>query len=144
MLGNMISAFGWCTGRPRSSTGEGPVASSFRIFPHPPAIRWTPLIVGYYEGDKLMFASKVRTGFVPRLRREVWHKLKVLEVAACPFVNLPRRNELSFRSPVKNEELGLAQAAISCADRLHKWTPEGHLRHSISLRCEMIKVEREA
>jgi hypothetical protein len=34
------------------------------------------LIVGYYEGDKLMFASKVRDGFVPRLRREVWAKLK--------------------------------------------------------------------
>ena len=30
------------------------------------------LIVGYYEGDKLMFASKVRNGFVTRLRREVW------------------------------------------------------------------------
>jgi hypothetical protein len=29
------------------------------------------LIVGYYEGDKLIFASKVRNGFVPRLRREV-------------------------------------------------------------------------
>ena len=34
------------------------------------------LIVGYYEGDKLLFASKVRNGFVPRLRREVWAKLK--------------------------------------------------------------------
>ena len=29
------------------------------------------LIVRYYEGDKLKFASKVRTGSVPRLRREV-------------------------------------------------------------------------
>ena len=28
------------------------------------------LIVGSYQGDKLMFASKVRNGFVPRLRRE--------------------------------------------------------------------------
>jgi ATP-dependent DNA ligase len=39
------------------------------------------VIVGYYEGDKLMFASKVRNGFVPRLRRDVWQKLKRLEIA---------------------------------------------------------------
>jgi hypothetical protein len=46
-----------------------------------------------------MFASKVRTGFVPRLRREVWQKLKVFEIAACPFVNLPGRSELSLAHP---------------------------------------------
>jgi DNA ligase D-like protein (predicted ligase) len=40
------------------------------------------LIVGYYEGDKLMFASKVRNGFVPRLWREVWAKLKHLQTVA--------------------------------------------------------------
>jgi len=36
------------------------------------------MIVGYYEGDKLMYAVKVRNGFVPRLRREVWERLKLL------------------------------------------------------------------
>lgn len=49
------------------------------------------LIVGYYEGDKLMFANKVRNGFVPRLRREVWAKLKHLQTDACPFANLPEK-----------------------------------------------------
>jgi hypothetical protein len=34
------------------------------------------LIVVYYEIDKFIFVSKVRNGFVPRLRREVWSKLK--------------------------------------------------------------------
>ena len=34
------------------------------------------VIVGYYDGEKLIFAAKVRNGFVPRLRREVWQKLK--------------------------------------------------------------------
>ena len=46
------------------------------------------LIVGYYQGDKLMFASKVRNGFVPRLRREVWRKRKEFETATYPFANL--------------------------------------------------------
>jgi bifunctional non-homologous end joining protein LigD len=56
------------------------------------------LIVGYYEGDKLMFASKVRNGFVPRLRRELWAKLKRLQTDACPFGNCQRRNGPSGRS----------------------------------------------
>jgi DNA ligase D-like protein (predicted ligase) len=62
------------------------------------------VIVGYYDGDKLIYAAKVRNGFVPRLRRDVWQKLKGLEIATCSFANLPenkRTHALSFRSPVK-------------------------------------------
>lgn len=53
-------------------------------------------IVGYYEGDKLMFVSKVRNGFVPRLRREVWSKLKHLRTATCPFANLPEEKRTQW------------------------------------------------
>jgi bifunctional non-homologous end joining protein LigD len=56
------------------------------------------LIVGYYEGDKLIFVSKVRNGFVPRLRREVWANLKHLQTDACPFTNLPEKNARSGHS----------------------------------------------
>jgi hypothetical protein len=54
------------------------------------------VIVGYYEGDQLLYAAKVRNGFVPRLRREVWQKLKVLEIASCPFVNLPEKKRTQW------------------------------------------------
>ena len=65
--------------------------------------RYTPdnpldaLIVGYYEGNKLLFASKVRNGFVPRLRRAVWAKLKHLQSDTCPFANCRRKSVLSGR-----------------------------------------------
>jgi ATP-dependent DNA ligase len=49
------------------------------------------VIGGYYEGDQLLYAAKVRNGFVPRLRRELWHKLKGLEIADCPFANLEKK-----------------------------------------------------
>ncbi|MCE3242412.1 MAG: dependent ligase, partial [Deltaproteobacteria bacterium] len=49
------------------------------------------VIVGHYDGDKLIYAAKVRNGFVPRLRRDVWQKLKGLEIASCPFANLPEK-----------------------------------------------------
>ena len=89
------------------------------------------LIVGYYDGDKLIYAGKVRNGFVPRLRREVWQKLKRLVIASCPFANLPEKKRTQFsltREEMKNciwlkPEL-VAQIEFT------EWTPDGHLRHS--------------
>jgi DNA ligase D-like protein (predicted ligase) len=89
------------------------------------------LIVGYYEGDKLIFASKVRNGFVPRLRREVWAKLKHLQTHACPLANLPEKKRTQWaltREEMKNcvwlEPQLVPQVEFT------EWTPDGHLRHS--------------
>ena len=59
------------------------------------------LIVGYYEGDKLQFASKVRNGFVTRLRREVWSKLKHLQSDTCPLANLPEKKRRQWALSLK-------------------------------------------
>ena len=66
-------------------------AQAFVIGGYTPDNPLDALIVGYYEGDKLMFASKVLNGFVPRLRRDMWAKLKHLQTDACPFANPPRK-----------------------------------------------------
>jgi DNA ligase D-like protein (predicted ligase) len=109
------------------------------------------VIVGYYEGDKLLYAAKVRNGFVPRLRREVWQRLKGLEIAACPFANLPEKKRTQWsltREEMKNciwlkPEL-VAQIEFT------EWTPDGHLRHSkfVGLRDDkdprcIVKEERQ-
>jgi DNA ligase D-like protein (predicted ligase) len=49
------------------------------------------LIVGHYEGSELKFVAKVRNGFVPHVRREVFQRLRGLTSAKCPFVNLPEK-----------------------------------------------------
>jgi hypothetical protein len=49
------------------------------------------LIVGYYEGERLLYAAKVRNGFVPLVRREVASRFKGLKIDTCPFANLPDR-----------------------------------------------------
>ena len=46
------------------------------------------LIVGYYAAGKLYYVGKVRNGFVPQVRREVYKKFKGLEIKTCPFTNL--------------------------------------------------------
>jgi len=49
------------------------------------------LIVGFYRGKDLIFSSRVRAGFVPATRRDVFAKIKGLKIAKCPFVNLPEK-----------------------------------------------------
>jgi ATP-dependent DNA ligase len=85
------------------------------------------LIVGYYEDDKLMFASKVRNGFVPRLRREVWGQLKHLQTDTCPFANLPEKKRTQWaltREEMKNC-IWLKPKLVAQVE----YTEFGHLRH---------------
>jgi len=48
------------------------------------------IIVGVYRGKDLYFSSRVRAGFTPVTRRQVYQKIHKLETDRCPFVNLPQ------------------------------------------------------
>ena len=48
----------------------------FVIGGYTPGNPFDALIVGYYEGERLLYAAKVRNGFVPQLRREVASKVQ--------------------------------------------------------------------
>ena len=63
------------------------------------------LIVGYYEGDKLMYVARTRNGFVPASRRQVFSKLKHLVTPACPFVNLPETRRSRFGEELNAEKM---------------------------------------
>ena len=54
------------------------------------------IIVGYYQDGTLLYAGKVRNGFVPHTRRAVAAKLRGLEIATCPFANLPERKRTQW------------------------------------------------
>jgi DNA ligase D-like protein (predicted ligase) len=47
------------------------------------------LLVGYYDDSGLRFAGKVRAGFVPHLRREVFKALKPHHADDCPLRRSP-------------------------------------------------------
>ena len=49
------------------------------------------LVIGYYEGSKLIYAARTRNGFTPASRAELFKKLKPLEISTCPFANLPEK-----------------------------------------------------
>jgi ATP-dependent DNA ligase len=89
------------------------------------------IIVGYYQDGKLLYAAKVRNGFVSNTRREVAAKLKGLQIDACPFVNLPERKRTQWaltREEMKN--CVWVKPALVVQIEFGEWTPDGHLRHS--------------
>ena len=51
------------------------------------------IIVGYYRGKDLIYVGRVRNGFVPASRRQVFQKLRLLHIQGRPFVNLPETHK---------------------------------------------------
>ncbi|MGA8555818.1 MAG: non-homologous end-joining DNA ligase [Candidatus Acidiferrales bacterium] len=47
------------------------------------------ILVGYYEGKKLLYTAKVRNGFVPAAREAIFQHFEKLRIKKCPFANLP-------------------------------------------------------
>ena len=89
------------------------------------------IIVGDYQDGKLLYAAKVRNGFVPHTRREVAAKLKGLQIGQCPFANLPERKRTQWaltREEMKN--CVWVKPELVAQIEFGEWTPDGHLRHS--------------
>jgi bifunctional non-homologous end joining protein LigD len=42
------------------------------------------LIFGYYEGDRLIYAARTRSGFTPAIRAQLFKKFRGLEVKEMP------------------------------------------------------------
>ncbi len=89
------------------------------------------LIVGHYDGDKLMYVARTRNGFVPAFRREVFSKLKHLVTPACPFVNLPETRRSRFGEELNAEKMKKAvwlMGAACVMGRLIALIPNGARR----------------
>lgn len=66
-------------------------SQEFVIGGYTPGHPFDALIVGYYDGTALKFVAKVRNGFVPHTRREVYKRFEGLKIEKCPFANLPEK-----------------------------------------------------
>ncbi len=67
------------------------LGQEFVIGGYTPGNPFDALIVGFYRGKDLMFAGRVRAGFVAASRREVFARLKAHKRVKCPFANLPEK-----------------------------------------------------
>jgi DNA ligase D-like protein (predicted ligase) len=92
------------------------------------------LLVGYFEGDDLVFAGKVGTGLDRKLLTELRRKLDALEIPRTPFtraVGLPRDGAHWVRPEV------VVQVAFI------EWTTNDKLRHPRLLGVRSDKSARE-
>jgi ATP-dependent DNA ligase len=75
--------------------------------------------------------QRVRNGFVPHTRKEVFQRFKGLEIDACPFVNLPETKRTMWaltREEMKN--CVWLKPHLVAQIEFTEWTPDGHPRHS--------------
>jgi ATP-dependent DNA ligase len=64
----------------------------FVIAGYTPSLKnFDALVIGFYEGDRLVHADRTRSGFTPASRAELFKKIKPLEIKECPFANLPEK-----------------------------------------------------
>ena len=92
------------------------------------------LLVGYYDGDGLVFAGKIGTGFDTRLLLELRQRLDAIEMPASPFTKakgLPR-----LRAHWVRPEIVVQVAFI-------EWTVHGKLRHPRLLGVRFDKDARD-
>jgi len=73
-----------------------------------------------FDGADLNFVAKVRAGFVPHSRNEVFRRLKRLETDKCSFANLPEKRRNLGAHCRGDEKLSVARAATSGSDKLSR------------------------
>ena len=117
----------WC--KHRVSMGQEFVVGGYT----PSNLGVDALVVGYYLGKDLRYVGRVRAGFVPATRREVYEKIKHLKTDKCPFVNLPEKETGRWGQGLTAEKMKdctwLKPVTVARIDFL-EWTGADHLRHT--------------
>ena len=91
------------------------------------------LIFGYYEGNRLVYVARTRNGFTPPLRDQLFKRFRGLEIAECPFANLPEARSGRWGEALtvdKMEECSWLRPVLVAQVEFVEWTADGHLRHS--------------
>jgi bifunctional non-homologous end joining protein LigD len=91
------------------------------------------LIFGYWEGDRLMYAARMRSGFTPAVREQLHQRFRGLEISECPFANLPEARAGRWGeglTAAKMKACRWLKPVLVAQFDFVEWTPDKHLRHS--------------
>ncbi|HEY7291743.1 MAG TPA: non-homologous end-joining DNA ligase [Vicinamibacterales bacterium] len=104
------------------------------------------LVFGYYEGGRLMYVARTRSGFTPATRAELFRRFKGLEIADCPFVNLPEARSGRWGQGLTKAKMAECQwlkPVLVGQFEFLEWTPDSHLRHSKFVALRHDKAARD-
>jgi bifunctional non-homologous end joining protein LigD len=96
------------------------------------------LLVGLYQNKQLQYVAKVRNGFVPRIRNEIFPQLGKLRVGECPFTNLPEKKSSRWGEAITAEKMKKCRwvkPKLVVEVAFLEWTDGNHLRH-----CKFVAV----
>lgn len=126
----------------RVNRGQEFVVGGYLPGPH----GFDSLIVGYYSGKDLVYVARVRNGFVPALRRQVFGKIRGFVSSKMPFANLPDKHESRWGETLTAEKMKkcvwLRPEAVAQIEFL-EWTEADRLRHSKFVRLREDKDPRK-
>ena len=91
------------------------------------------LVIGYYDGGKLIYAAHTRNGFTSASRMQLFKKIKPLEIGDCPFANLPEKKAGRWGAGLtaaKMSECRWLKRELVGQFEFVEWTSDNHLRHS--------------
>jgi bifunctional non-homologous end joining protein LigD len=91
------------------------------------------LLVGVYEKRQLIFVARLKDGFVPRVREEIFAKFEKLRTDKCPFVNLPEKKGMRRGEALTAEKMKKyrwLKPKLVCRVSFVDWTDAGNLRHA--------------
>src|SRR6185436_15915518 len=91
------------------------------------------LVIGYYDGGRLLYASRTRNGFTPALRQQLFRTFRALEIPDCPFVNLPEAKSGRWGQGLTKEKMAdcrWLKPVLVGQFEFVEWTADNHLRHT--------------
>jgi DNA ligase D-like protein (predicted ligase) len=91
------------------------------------------LIFGYWDGARLVYAARTRSGFTPAVREQLHQQFRGLETPECPFANLPEVRAARWGeglTAAKMKTCRWLKPVLVGQFEFLEWTPDGHLRHS--------------
>ncbi len=94
------------------------------------------LLVGFYKGNKLTYASKVGTGFNSKLLKSLHASFQKIVIEECPFVNLPEKRGSKWGQTITASEMKFChwvKPVMVSQIKFSEWTRDDHLRHPVFL-----------
>jgi DNA ligase D-like protein (predicted ligase) len=91
------------------------------------------IVVGYYEGQQLLYVDRVRNGFTPASREALFKRFRGLDRENCPFQNLPESGKGRWGEGLTPEDMSKCrwlEPGLVAAIEFAEWTSTNHLRHS--------------
>ena len=94
------------------------------------------LLVGFYEGKRLIFAGRVGTGFSEKLLSSLYSELEKIRIKSCPFHNVPAAGRSRWDQGLSAAEMKRChwvRPKMVCQVKFTEWTRDDRLRQPVFL-----------